>query len=144
MQLKHQRFIDEYLVDQNATRAAIAAGYSKKTAASQGSRLLTNVKVQRVISDKQKQISQELQITAQDKRERLWAIATFNTKTIEDQHGELRMRDPRAATSAIAELNKMDGTYAQAEQEVPTVTFIQQFGGEGWPEAPASVYDQDI
>lgn len=31
---KQQRFCDEYLIDLNATQAAIRAGYSKKTAAS--------------------------------------------------------------------------------------------------------------
>lgn len=40
---KQKLFCDEYLIDLNATRAAIAAGYSEKTARSQGQRLLTNV-----------------------------------------------------------------------------------------------------
>lgn len=34
---KQQRFVDEYLVDLNATQAAIRAGYSQRTAASVGS-----------------------------------------------------------------------------------------------------------
>lgn len=29
---KQQRFVDEYLIDLNATQAAIRAGYSQKTA----------------------------------------------------------------------------------------------------------------
>lgn len=37
---KQQRFCDEYLIDLNATQAAIRAGYSEKTAYSQGQRLL--------------------------------------------------------------------------------------------------------
>jgi hypothetical protein len=36
---KQKRFIEEYLVDLNATQAAIRAGYSEKTAHAQGSRL---------------------------------------------------------------------------------------------------------
>ena len=39
-------FVDEYLVDLNATQAAIRAGYSEKTAYSIGQRLLKNVEVQ--------------------------------------------------------------------------------------------------
>ena len=35
---KQQRFVDEYLIDLNATQAAIRAGYSAKTADQQGSR----------------------------------------------------------------------------------------------------------
>lgn len=43
-------FVDEYLIDLNATQAAIRAGYSVKTAYEQGSRLLRNVKVQTKIA----------------------------------------------------------------------------------------------
>ena len=38
---KQQRFIDEYMVDFNATRAVIAAGYSHKSANVRGAQLLT-------------------------------------------------------------------------------------------------------
>ena len=44
--LKRQVFAKEYLVDRNATQAAIRSGYSEHTAKQQGSRLLTNVDVQ--------------------------------------------------------------------------------------------------
>lgn len=37
---KQRAFIDEYLIDYNATQAAIRAGYSEKTAYSAGSRML--------------------------------------------------------------------------------------------------------
>ena len=49
---KQQRFCDEYLIDLNATQAAIRAGYSKKTANEQGSRLLTNVSVKNYIDER--------------------------------------------------------------------------------------------
>jgi phage terminase small subunit len=49
---KQQIFVAEYLTDLNATRAAIAAGYSEKTADQQGSRMLKNVKVAAVIAEK--------------------------------------------------------------------------------------------
>jgi len=42
---KQERFVEEYLLDLNATQAAIRAGYSVKTANEQGSRLLSNVSV---------------------------------------------------------------------------------------------------
>ena len=42
---KQRAFIAEYLIDINATQAAIRAGYSKRTAMVQASRLLKNVKV---------------------------------------------------------------------------------------------------
>lgn len=49
---KQQRFADEYLIDLNATQAAIRAGYSEKTAAQQGARLLTNVKISAYIEER--------------------------------------------------------------------------------------------
>jgi phage terminase small subunit len=42
---KQRAFVREYLVDSNATQAAIRAGYSKKTAASQGHYLLRKVDI---------------------------------------------------------------------------------------------------
>lgn len=42
---KQMDFVLEYLKTNNITKSAIKAGYSRKTAAVQGSRLLTNVKI---------------------------------------------------------------------------------------------------
>ena len=47
---RQQRFVDEYLVDLNATQAAIRAGYSKKTANPAGNRLLAHVSVKAAIA----------------------------------------------------------------------------------------------
>lgn len=48
---KQKQFCLEYIIDLNATQAAIRAGYSKDTAKEQASRLLTNVNVQNYISE---------------------------------------------------------------------------------------------
>lgn len=40
---KQKLFVESYLANPNATKAAIAAGYSEKTARQQGQRLLSNV-----------------------------------------------------------------------------------------------------
>jgi len=45
-----KRFVDEYLIDLNATQAAIRAGYSANTAQEQGSRLLSNVIVREALN----------------------------------------------------------------------------------------------
>ena len=47
---KRQQFVDEYLVDLNATQAAIRAGYSEKTAMEQGYQLLQKTSVKEYIS----------------------------------------------------------------------------------------------
>ena len=49
---KQQRFVDEYLVDLNATQAAIRAGYSVKTADKQGWQLLGKTRIAEAISEK--------------------------------------------------------------------------------------------
>lgn len=49
MNRRQQRFVQEYLLDLNATQAAIRAGYNEKTAYSQGQRLLKNVEVKTAI-----------------------------------------------------------------------------------------------
>lgn len=48
---KQQRFVDEYLIDLNATQAAIRAGYSAKSAEVQGARLLSNAKVKAAVDE---------------------------------------------------------------------------------------------
>lgn len=60
---KQKRFVEEYLVDLNATQAAIRAGYSEKTARSQGQRLLTNVDIQAAIQEGQGKRSERTKIT---------------------------------------------------------------------------------
>jgi len=49
---KQKAFADEYLIDLNGTQAAIRAGYSKKTANEQASRLLANVNVKEYIQNR--------------------------------------------------------------------------------------------
>lgn len=57
---KQQLFFKEYLIDSNATQAAIRAGYSKKTAYSQGQRLLKNVEGQKLMQELMAEREKEL------------------------------------------------------------------------------------
>lgn len=49
---KQRRFVDEYLIDLNATQAAIRAGYSVKTAKDIGCQNLAKLNIQQAISEK--------------------------------------------------------------------------------------------
>lgn len=60
---KQAAFWEEYLVDLNATQAAIRAGYSEKTAYAQGQRLLKNVEIQKAIQDGMAARSERTQVT---------------------------------------------------------------------------------
>lgn len=62
---KQARFVAEYLKDQNATQAAIRAGYSAGTAKQQGSRLLTNADVARAVGKRQQKVAAKAEITAE-------------------------------------------------------------------------------
>lgn len=73
---KQQRFCDEYLIDLNATQAAIRAGYSPKTANEQGARLLVNVSIQKKIFELQKEREKRTEIT-QDSVLRELALIAF-------------------------------------------------------------------
>jgi len=52
---KQQLFVDDYLIHFNATRAAKTAGYSEKTAYSQGQRLLKNVEISAIVETRLKE-----------------------------------------------------------------------------------------
>ena len=56
---KQKRFCDEYLIDLNATQAAIRAGYSKKTAYSIGIENLKKPVIQNYIDKRLKQLEDE-------------------------------------------------------------------------------------
>lgn len=66
MTKKQKKFCDEYLIDCNATQAAIRAGYSKKTAYSVGQRMLKNVEVKKYIEDQMEKIHSEKIADAQE------------------------------------------------------------------------------
>jgi len=62
---KQQRFVDEYLIDLNATQAAIRAGYSEKTAKEIGSENLTKPNIAKAIQEAQSRLSNKAQVTVE-------------------------------------------------------------------------------
>ncbi len=65
MNSRHEFFAREYVKDLNGTRAAIAAGYARKTAKSAASRLLTNVNVQAILTKLTKKQADKLDLSAE-------------------------------------------------------------------------------
>jgi phage terminase small subunit len=112
--LKQERFIEEYLIDLNATQAAIRAGYSEKTARSQGQRLLTNVDIQEAIQKAMNKRSKRTEITQDRVLQELAKVAfadikdfvSFRTeKTVMDYDSE---GEPVAAYSHVIDLKNSD------------------------------------
>ena len=60
---KQKRFCDEYLIDLNATQAAIRAGYSKKTANRIGTENLSKLVIKTHIEERMKEKESELIVT---------------------------------------------------------------------------------
>ncbi len=75
-------FAQEYLAHGNSTRAAVSAGYSEKTAGSQGSRLLKNVNVKSYIDKKTMDRVKELDISADKILQEIANTAFFNIRDI--------------------------------------------------------------
>lgn len=63
---KQRRFIEEYIIDMNATKAAIRAGYSEKTASEQSCRLLTYEHIKIALQEKRAEIADKCDITVMD------------------------------------------------------------------------------
>lgn len=61
---KQKKFIDEYLIDLNATQAAIRAGYSEKTANRIGPQLLVKTCISEEIQKAMKRREERTEITA--------------------------------------------------------------------------------
>lgn len=84
---KQQKFVEEYLVDLNATQAAIRAGYSAKTAKAIGSQNLTKVDVQAAIQELQQKHSKGTNITRERVLAELAKIAFSNMQEFADWSG---------------------------------------------------------
>lgn len=97
---KQQRFADFYCAEPNATKAAEAAGYSPRTAYSQGQRLLKNVEVKKYIRDQLEAAADERILSVTRARAALSDIAM--SPSVKDG---IRVR-------ALATLIKVAGTNA--------------------------------
>lgn len=87
---KQARFVDEYLVDLNATQAAIRAGYSARTAYAQGQRLLKHVEVQKAVAEQKADRSVKTGIDAQWVLMRLAGDAEADLADLYDDAGALK------------------------------------------------------
>jgi len=87
---RQSRFVDEYLVDLNATQAAIRAGYSEKTADSQSARLLVNVKVQSTIQGRMHRRSERTEVDSDYVLRRLADIDEMDILDILTDDGALK------------------------------------------------------
>lgn len=76
---KQQRFVDEYLIDLNATQAAIRAGYSEDSAKEIGCENLTKPNIQQAVAEQMAERSKRTEITQDKVLRELAAIAFAKT-----------------------------------------------------------------
>jgi phage terminase small subunit len=118
---RHAVFAREYVIDLNATRAAIAAGYSKKTAYSAGARLLRNVEVQKLIESLTEKRAAKLDITADRVLGELAKMAFANM----DDYIKTT-----ATGDAFIDLSKLSRNHAAAIQEITVDEYTEGRGDE--------------
>ena len=73
--VRQHQFIGEYLVTRNATKAALAAGYSPKTAHVAGNKLLSQPLVRQKIDERTRVLSKKTGVDAQWVIDQLMAVA---------------------------------------------------------------------
>ena len=123
-----RKFVESYVATGNATQAAKDAGFSFKTAYSQGNRLLKNVEVQAALKEINEQISNQQICSAEEVQQLLSKIARgeheeeilFNVKgTI---HRARKKVSATVQVKALESLCKILGLY----QNDSSVTVSQQ------------------
>lgn len=87
---KQQRFVDEYLIDLNATQAAIRAGYSVKTANEQGSQNLAKLSIQQAIAERMADRSRRTGVNQDRVVLELAKIAFVKMTDIVDSEGNIK------------------------------------------------------
>jgi phage terminase small subunit len=116
---KQQKFVDEYLIDNNATQAAIRAGYKGKNAGNVASELLGKTWVYEAIEAKRKRLEIKTEITAEKVLQEYAKIAFSNMADFVDwTNGSIRIipsseltKEQLACVSEISEsTTKFDTT----------------------------------
>jgi phage terminase small subunit len=121
-------FVLEYLVDLNATQAAIRAGYSKKTADVQGPRLLGNVRVKATIAKAMKRREDALIMSRDEVLRELSIIGRADLKNyveINQDTGAIRAKGfeemPEGASRALESIQEDRAIKENADGNSTTV-----------------------
>lgn len=101
---KQERFVQEYLIDLNATQAATRAGYSARTANEQGARLLAHVSVRSALQAAMKKRQERTEVTQDNVLMLLNRILNFDVRSLYNEAGGMKAPhelDDAAATVLV-------------------------------------------
>lgn len=120
---KQQRFVAEYLVDLNATQAAIRTGYSAKTAGAQGSRLLTHVEIAAAVQAATSKQLGTAELSAVRVLEEYRRLAFSDVRNLFDAEGNLVPIHALSAevASALASVEVVKKNVAAGDGKVDTI-----------------------
>jgi hypothetical protein len=79
---RQRAFVDEYIVDMNATQAAIRAGYSQKTAGSVGHEILNKPEIAAAIAERQKDRLKRVELDQDRIVQELWNVVTADANDL--------------------------------------------------------------
>lgn len=113
----------------NGTQAAITAGYSKKTAESQASRLLSKAKVQKIISDLNSKLEEKAIITKERVLQELANIGLFDLRTLYNEQNCLKdiasMSDAAGAAITSIDVDQMFEWVDGSKEHVGNTTKVK-------------------
>ncbi len=153
MRSKHQRFVAEYLIDLNATQAAVRAGYSPHSAGKQGSSLLRRPDVAEAVAAGKAALVDRATVTAERVLQAYAEIAFANMADYArfgpDGLGLIDMANlSRAQTAAIAEVTESKtgrgGTVRfKLHDKLAALNALARYLGLSLPDAPPPAPDAD-
>lgn len=142
---KQQAFVDEYLIDFNATQACIRAGYSERSARTTGARMLANANIQEAIAKRTQEKQSSLIADQEEILEMLTSIArgneqNFSTKVTKVINGSVEERSSKGASTpqteerlkALELLGKANAIFTDKvlNDNFESVTFVDDLGGD--------------
>jgi phage terminase small subunit len=124
---KQARFVAEYLIDLNATQAAIRAGYSPGVATKQGPRLLSNARIAAAVAAGKGRQLETAELSALRVLEELRRVAFVDVRGFYDARGRLK---PMSALtpeqgSALAGVESMQRNVEAGDGVMDTVYKIK-------------------
>lgn len=138
--LKQKRFADEYIISGNATESAIKAGYSKKHANTNASKLLQNTTIKRYIDERleildsekiadQKEVLQYLSavMRGEHKEKTLISIGEFGQEIVDIDVGA---KDRLKAAELLGRRYKLFTDKVEVDANIETVVFVDDIGSD--------------
>ena len=136
---KQATFVQEYLIDLNATQAAIRAGYSQRTAEQQGLRLLRNARVKESVQKAMQERNQRVEISQDRILEELARIAfgdlrdavTWGPDGVSLKNSASLTEDQAAAISEVGETVTKEGgsTRIKRHDKVKAIELLMRHKG---------------